>query len=108
MSEKPYEPVHSEGFDERTLIEREKRNSSRTTSRSTFSMTVNPGQIEGVGSNISQTGAYFVTCDEISVELLIRDDFGERIVPGRIVRIETVSEGSNGVAIQFETRLLDV
>ena len=108
MSEKPYESAPFESQDERTLIEREKRHSSRKSSRSTFSMMVQDCQIDGVGSNISQTGAYFVTCDDISVELIIRDGHGERKVPGKIVRIETVSEGSSGVAIRFETRLLDV
>ena len=106
MSERKFDTGSTDACDDRIAIEREKRHSSRKTSRSAFVMTVNPIEIEGVGSNISQTGAYFVTCDEIPVELVIKDGQGERKIPGKIVRIDTVIEGSHGVAVHFDTRQL--
>jgi hypothetical protein len=91
-----------------TFIEREKRSSNRKNTCSEFVLTIDGAQIEGAGSNISQTGAYMVTCDEIPVELVIRGKHEERTVSARIVRIDKISEGSRGVALRFETRLKDI
>ncbi|MHC4944658.1 MAG: PilZ domain-containing protein [Planctomycetota bacterium] len=92
---------------ERNLIEKEKRSAARKATCSRFVVNIDSATIEGAGSNISQTGAYFVTCDEIPVEVVIEDEGREHRVQGRITRIDTVSKGSQGVAIQFERRLLE-
>lgn len=91
-----------------TFIEREKRSTNRKNTCSEFVLTIDGAQIEGAGSNISPTGAYFVTCDEIPVELVIRGKHEERTVAARIVRIDRISKGSRGMALRFETRLKDI
>ena len=70
-------------------------------------MTLNLAEVTGVGTNVSQTGAYFVTGDEIPVELTLEKKGRQKVVYGKIVRLEQISEGSQGVAIEFDTRLLD-
>lgn len=99
---------HNEEMNDNTLIQREKRSSTRKQTCSQFSLTIDAAQLEGAGSNISQTGAYFVTCDEIPVQVKIK--CGEKVhnVYARIVRIDSVSKGSQGIALEFETRILDV
>jgi hypothetical protein len=97
-----------EGEEEDIIIQREKRRSNRKQTCSIFNMTVHTSQIEGVGSNLSKDGAYFVTCDEIPVELVILGEHEKRSVHGRIVRIDRISEGSQGMAIRFDARLLDI
>lgn len=91
--------------DEATFIKQEKRRSSRKPTRAVFFMSLNESRIEGVGSNISREGAYFITCDEIPVELEIQEDEGERKVFGKIKRIEYISDGTKGIAVQFDNKL---
>lgn len=93
--------------EERLIVEKEKRSSARKPTCSYFTLSIDKAAIEGAGSNISQTGAYFVTCDEIPVELVIRCKDKEKKVGGWIKRIDQISEGSKGVAIQFDRRLTD-
>jgi hypothetical protein len=101
-------PMDSDRTGDRTMIEKEKRSSVRKTTCCRFVVTIDSATIEGAGSNISQTGAYFVTCDEIPANIVIQEDGREREIQGRIMRIDTVSKGSQGIAIQFDRRLLDV
>lgn len=108
MSEDRLEGNAGKDVDEKILIEREKRRSPRKVTCSRFEMNTELAVIEGTGSNISQEGAYFVTCDEVPVEVKIRGEHGERRVRAKIVRIDRISEGSLGVAVRFETRLLDI
>jgi hypothetical protein len=95
-------------FDEATFIKKEKRSTQRQPTRAQFCMKVNIDSMEGVGSNISQTGAYFITCDEIPVELTIEGKHKSIDAVGQIVRVDRISEGSIGIAIKFDTRIFDV
>ena len=91
--------------DEQVLIAREKRSTSRQPSRARFKVKVDESLMEGMGTNISQTGAYFVTCDEVMVELKIEGVHGRRDVPARIVRMDRISESSFGIAVRFDHRI---
>lgn len=101
--------IHEENpsMDEGVYIEKEKRGYNRKPTRASFTMVMEPHQVDGIGNNISQKGAYFVTCDNIPVELIIKGANGSRSVYGNIVRIDRVSESSMGVAVEFESRILD-
>ena len=105
MSDDRTKPSGKDRMDETVFIQQEKRRSRRKLTRASFTMSLSEGQIEGVGSNISSVGAYFVTCDEITVQLEIRGEAGERKVFGKIKRIEDISDGTRGIAIEFDTRL---
>ena len=106
MSEHILDAIHTSGIDEATFIKREKRGHLRKPIRSFITALLTPVRIEGIGSNLSETGAYFVTCDDIPVEIMIQEGNKERKIYGKIVRIDSISEGSHGVAIEFDTRQL--
>jgi hypothetical protein len=61
----------------------------------------------GGGQNVSRSGAYFVTSDEIPVEVSFSANGKETQVAGRIIRIDSVSPGTFGIAVEFGQRLPD-
>jgi len=101
------ESFNDDSIDENAFIQREKRKSHRQNTRAYFSMSINSSMLEGLGANISESGGYFVTCDEIPVDLKIKSRNKEKQVFAKIVRIDRISEGSLGIALQFESRMLD-
>ena len=81
----------------------EKRGSRREPTRASFHIEVTPTTIEGAGRDLSDSGASLITSDALKVRVRIRDEFGEeREVDARIVRIESVTEESWGIALQFD------
>ena len=53
--------------------------------------------IVGSGKNISETGVYFIADDEIRVEVTL----GDRVVRGRLVRVENHGQNKTGLAVRF-------
>lgn len=86
-----------------TAIER--RGNVRETTHSVFTVRMTEAQLMGGGQNVSRSGAYFVTSDEIPIEIRFVANGRETQAAGRIVRIDTVSPGTYGVAIEFGQRL---
>jgi hypothetical protein len=107
MTDRRQEYPNEEPWNQNVLIQREKRKSPRNPVHTTFSLSIQATQVGGMGSDMSQKGAYFVTSDDIPVELTIEREGEERTVTGKIVRMDPVSEGTQGIAIQFDTRVLD-
>jgi hypothetical protein len=102
--EKEKEP----GKDENIFIQREKRGAQRKPIRASFSMTIEGARVEGMGKDVSQTGAYFITGEDIPVEVTIKSDNGEQTVMGKIVRIDQIGTAAQGIAVQFDTRITDM
>ena len=76
-------------------------NSSRTFEREPFadkvSVAFQDTPIVGSGKNISETGVYFIADGEIRVEVTL----GDRVVRGRLVRVENHGANKTGLAVRF-------
>jgi hypothetical protein len=86
-----------------TAIER--RGNVRQTTHAVFTVRMTDAQLMGGGQNVSRSGAYFVTSDEIPVEVRFVANGKETEVSGKIARIDSVSPGTFGIAIEFGQRL---
>jgi hypothetical protein len=86
-----------------TAIER--RGNVRATTHAVFTVRMTEAQLMGGGQNVSRSGAYFVTSDEIPIEVRFVANGRETQTAGKIVRIDTVSPGTYGIAIEFGQRL---
>jgi hypothetical protein len=96
----------SHGFDRtgaHTTVER--RGNARRSTHAVFTARVDASQLMGGGRDVSRGGAYFVTSDELKLEVAFCVKGMETRVPARIVRIEALSPGTLGIAVQFERRL---
>ncbi len=87
----------------KTMVER--RGNVRRPTHAIFTARFEPSQVMGGGRDISRSGAYFVTSDELRLEMAYDKDGREVRTPAKIVRIEQLSPGTFGIAVQFERRL---
>jgi hypothetical protein len=85
----------------------ERRGNVRTTTHAVFTARLSAVQLLGGGRDISRSGAYFTTSDEIPCEVTFNVNGHDTTVGARIVRIDAVSPGTFGVAIHFDQRLPD-
>lgn len=66
-------------------------------------VTLQSESIQGAGRNISAVGVYFIAETEIRARVRI----GDREVEGTLVRVESHSENSTGIAIRFDEGAFD-
>jgi PilZ domain-containing protein len=83
----------------------DRRGNVRATTHAVFTVRMGEAQLMGGGQNLSRSGAYFVTSDEIPIEICFVANGKETQTGGKIVRIDTVSPGTYGIAIEFGQRL---
>lgn len=83
----------------------ERRGNGRTMTHAVFTVRMTEAQLMGGGQNVSRSGAYFVTSDEIPIEIRFIANGRETQTGGKIVRIDSVSPGTYGIAIEFGQRL---
>jgi len=83
----------------------ERRGNVRHKTHAVFTARINASHLLGGGRDISRGGAYFVTSDEIPVELTFSVKDKETGVTGRIVRIESIHPGTWGIAVEFDSRI---
>ena len=57
------------------------------------------------GRDVSASGAYVVTGDEIPVEVLLESGGRETIVAAKLVRIDAIAHGTLGIALRFDRDL---
>jgi len=88
-----------------TAIDR--RGNVRQTTHAVFTVRMTEAQIMGGGQNVSRSGAYFVTSDEIPVEISFSANGKETHVTSRIIRIDSVSPDTFGIAVKFGQHLPD-
>lgn len=86
-----------------TLVER--RGNVRRPTHAVFTGRFEPAQVMGGGRDVSRSGAYFITSDEIRLEIAYDKDGREVRAPAKIIRIEQVAPGTYGIAVQFDRRL---
>jgi len=87
----------------RTVVER--RGNTRSPTHAVFTARLEPSQVMGGGRDVSRTGAYFITSDEIRLEVTFTSNGREVRAPAKVIRMESISPGTLGVAVQFERRL---
>ena len=85
----------------------ERRGNVRRLTHAVFTARFDAAQVMGGGRDISRSGAYFTTSDEIPCEVTFNANGRDTTVGARIVRIDAVSPGTFGVAIHFDQRLPD-
>ena len=86
-------------------VDNDRRGNPRRSTFAVFTMRFPETSIMGAGKNISTGGAYFVTSDEISVELCYEKGGKERRINGRLARVDCISRGTLGVAVEFDETL---
>lgn len=89
----------------KTLIER--RGNVRHPTHAVFTARLGEVQLMGGGRDVSRSGAFFFTSDEIPLEVSFTINGKETKVPAKIVRIESISPGTFGIAVQFDHRLTE-
>ena len=83
----------------------ERRGNVRQTMHAVFMARFSAIQFLGGGRDISRSGAYFMTSDEIPCEVTFNVDGQDTTLGARIVRIDAVSPGTFGIAVHFDQRL---
>ena len=83
----------------------ERRGNVRRLTHAVFTARFDAQQIMGGGRDVSRSGAYFMTSDELKFDVSFAAEGKEIRVPAKIVRIEQISPGTLGVALQFDRRL---
>ena len=96
-SQQPLDPIK---FEER-VIPTERRGNPRRPFTAVFTIRFSENTVLGSSKDVSPNGAYFVTNDDVEVEVQFEIDGKETRVPGRIIRLEEVARGSKGVAVEF-------
>jgi hypothetical protein len=86
-----------------TIVER--RGNVRRSTHAVFNARFEDAKVMGGGRDVSRSGAYFITSDEIRLEVVFESGGREVRAPAKIVRIESIAAGTLGVAVQFERRL---
>jgi hypothetical protein len=89
----------------KTTVER--RGNTRRATHAVFTARMEPSQVMGGGRDVSRSGAYFITSDEIRLEVAFSSNGREVRAPAKIIRVEAVSPGTLGIAVAFERRLHD-
>lgn len=100
-SHEPYQPVDRTGA--KTTVER--RGNTRAPTHAVFTARLESSQVMGGGRDVSRTGAYFITSDEIRLDVTFSANGREVRAPAKVIRMESISPGTLGVAVQFERRL---
>ena len=85
----------------------DRRGNVRRTTHAVFTARLEPSQVMGGGRDISRSGAYFVTSDEVKLELSFHASGRELRISARVIRMESISPGTLGIAVQFDRRLHD-
>jgi hypothetical protein len=88
-----------------TLVER--RGNMRQPTHAVFTARIEPTQVMGGGRDVSRSGAYFVTSDEIRLSVTYSIDGKDVTAPARVIRMENLSPGTLGIAVEFDRRLHD-
>lgn len=89
------------------LLASERRGNPRQETFAIFTMRFPEGTVLGTGRNISRSGGYFVSSDEVHVEVLYEKDGVEHRAPARLVRADTIAPGTTGYAVEFSPRLAE-
>jgi hypothetical protein len=83
----------------------ERRGNVRRITHAVFNARFDAAQVMGGGRDISRSGAYFMTSDEVKLEVSFAANGRDLSIPAKIVRIEPISPGTLGIAVQFDRRL---
>ena len=93
--------------DSESALQKDRRGNPRRSTFAVFTMRFPETAVMGAGKNVSTGGAYFVTSDEVQVELCFEKGGDEKKISARLVRMDRISPGTMGVAVKFENPLAD-
>lgn len=88
--------------EKRAVAADDRRRNNRRTSEVSLRVEVAAREINGRAENISQAGVFFFSSDCLRVSVHMEQDGETRTYPGRIVRVERLSDESTGFAIEFD------
>ncbi len=83
----------------------DRRRNPRRATPAEVSIDFEGSSLQGAGRNISDSGLYFVTSDELKVHVTIEHNGQKTQVPARLVRIDDVTPSTWGVALKFDQSL---
>ena len=98
--------ANSKSFDRtgaKTIVDR--RGNVRHPTHAVFTARFDASQVMGGGRDISRSGAYFITSDELKIEVSYTANGREIKAPAKLIRVEAISPGTLGIAVEFQRRL---
>ena len=88
--------------EKRAVAAEDRRRNNRRSSEVDLRIEVAAREISGRAENISQAGVFFFSGDSLRVNVHMEQEGETRSYPGRIVRVERLSDESTGFAIEFD------
>ena len=88
--------------DQRATEVGERRRSTRRDSELQISIDIDSRTIGGQAENISAAGVFFFSHEPLHVTVRMQQDGRTQSYPGRLVRVERLSQETTGFAIEFE------
>ena len=95
------DPAKDARADEATGVD-ERRRSERIPMRAPLEMTVETAQLVGTTDNLSSIGVLFFSDDPLRVSIRVEVEGEEKLISGRLVRVQRMSDQSTGFAVEFE------
>lgn len=77
------------------------RRESRVPIDDEVTIEIDAQNIVGPGKNVSAQGVYFTT--SAAVRVRVRFAGKDRVVPGELVRVESMGDGQVGIAVRFRS-----
>ncbi|MEY4830810.1 MAG: PilZ domain [Planctomycetota bacterium] len=83
----------------RTPAAKDHRREDRVPLDGQVTISIDAQQLPGPGRNVSAQGVYFTTSAKIRVQVQVPGQ--EAPIPGELVRVESMGDGSVGIAVRF-------
>lgn len=80
----------------------ERRRAERHDVVAELKLRVQSDTIEGVADNFSHIGVLFFSEEPLRVQVEVVQDGEPRVFPGRLVRVQRMSERNTGFAVEFD------
>jgi len=88
-------------------LQSDRRGNPRRPTIAVFTMRFPESSLMGAGKDVSTGGAYFVTSDDVRVEVCFERGGKEKKVGARLIRMDRITSGTLGVAVEFDRALKD-
>lgn len=79
----------------------EKRGNARRSRTTAVRLQVQSQELEAVHRDISSSGAFVVTSEDLIIQLIREDDPDHKMAPARIVRLEKLPGDCIGIALEY-------
>jgi len=89
------------------LLHQDRRGNPRRQTIAVFTMRFPESSLMGAGKNVSEGGAYFVTSDDVPVEVCFERNGKEQKRAARLIRVDRITSGTIGVAVEFDRPMIE-